>query len=78
MLFLIFSGIIALVFGILFLCAPRTLRALSEKTNRAILLLDEKFFRLRIGIGVSLVLSSVLVLFVAYYLFKKYGVTIAV
>lgn len=78
MLFLIFSGIIALVFGILFLCAPRTLRALSEKTNRAILALDERFLRLRIGIGVTLLISSILVLFVAYYLFKKYGVTVTI
>jgi hypothetical protein len=72
MLFLIGAGVLSFIFGILFLFSPKTLRAISSWFNRA-LSFEEKFIALRIGVGTSLLLAAALMLFTAYFLFKKYG-----
>lgn len=73
MLYLVFVGITAFVFGLLFLCSPQTVRDLNDKGNRMLASFDDMLFKLRIGVGVSLILSSFLCFFVAYYLITKYG-----
>ena len=73
MLYLIFAGVIALVFGVLFLFSPQTIRDLSEKVNQTIGSIDDKAMGLRVGIGISLILSSFLFFFVIYYAIKTYS-----
>jgi len=77
MWFLILSGIVALLGGILFLFSPKTLHQLSSKINATInkmsVPIDEKVYKLRIGVGISLLLVAGLLFFIAYYLTKKYA-----
>ena len=73
MVFLIFSGIVSLLFGIMILLFPQTLRNLDIMTSKAILDLDEKIFRLRIGVGISSIIASILVFFVVYWLIQTSG-----
>jgi len=77
MIFLIFTGIVSFIFGMLFLFAPDKLREVGIKFNQMInkltVSIDDKAYKLRTGIGVSLILSSVLILFVAFFLYKKYS-----
>jgi hypothetical protein len=76
MWFLILAGCVALLGGVLFLFSPETLQQLSSKVNTAInkmsIPIDEKVYKLRIGVGVSLLLVAGLLFFVVYYLTKKY------
>lgn len=76
MWFLILAGIVALLGGILFLFSPDTLRRFSTKINTTInkinIPIDEEVYKLRVGVGVSLMLSATLLLFMAYFIFKKY------
>lgn len=77
MWFLILAGIVALLGGFLFLFSPKTLVELSNKVNatinKASVPIDEKVYKLRFGVGISLVLVSVLLFFVAYYVTIKYA-----
>jgi len=77
MWFLILSGFIALCGGLLFLFSPKTLHQLSNKINTAInklsVPIDEKVYKMRIGVGISLLLVSGMLFFVVYYLTKKYS-----
>ena len=77
MWFLILAGTVALLGGILFLFSPKTLQQLSSKVNTTInkmsAPIDEKIYKLRIGIGVSLLLIAGLLFFIVYYLVKKYS-----
>lgn len=77
MWFLILAGIVAFCGGFLFLFSPKTLRQLNAKVNETInrmsVPIDEKVYKLRIGVGISLILVSAMFFFVAYYLTKKYG-----
>ena len=77
MWFLILSGFVALFGGILFLFSPKTLQQLSTKINTTInkmsIPIDEKVYKMRLGIGVSLLLVAGMLFFVAYYLTKKYA-----
>jgi len=76
MWFLILAGSVALLGGVLFLFSPKLLQKLSSKVNSAInrmsIPIDEEVYKLRIGVGVSLLLVAGLLFFVAYYLSKKY------
>ena len=78
MWFLILAGIVALLGGVLFLFSPKTLHELSSKVNTAInkmsVPIDEKVYKLRTGVGISLLLVAGLLFFIAYYLTKKYSV----
>ncbi|MEI6631757.1 MAG: hypothetical protein WCL25_03985 [bacterium] len=77
MFFLFFAGLVAFVFGILFLFFPKALKDLNDTAkshmSKLVFSIDEQAYRLRIGIGISLLLSSLLVFLVVYFLFKKYG-----
>jgi Na+-driven multidrug efflux pump len=77
MWFLILAGVVSLLSGILFLFSPKTLDVLnnkvSTKINKWSISIDEKIWKLRIGVGVSLLLTAFLFFFVAYFLAKKYG-----
>lgn len=73
MAFLICAGIVALVFGIMILFFPRVIYRVSEKVNKMSFHIDESIYALRAGVGVSLLLVAVMVLFVAYFMFRKYG-----
>jgi len=72
MWFLILVGILAFIFGLLFLFSPRSLENLSTQFNKVVSF-EKKILELRIGVGISLLLASVLCFFVVYYLMKKYG-----
>ena len=77
MWFLILAGIVALLGGYLFLFSPKALVELSNKVNTAInkasVPIDEQVYKLRIGVGISLLLVSGLLFFVAYYVTMKYA-----
>lgn len=71
MYFLIFVGFVSLISGILFLFFPEVLRALCTKADKVLLNLDTKLYDLRQGLGISLLLVSLLIFFVVYYIIKK-------
>ncbi|MDD5070833.1 MAG: hypothetical protein PHV17_08910 [Candidatus Omnitrophica bacterium] len=71
--YLIFVGILSCITGILYLFFPETVRNLNNKANRVVFQFDAKLFNLRIGVGVSLLLISVMTLFVAFYLNEVNG-----
>ncbi len=77
MWFLILSGIVALLGGILILFVPKTLRELNtkitESINKMIVPIDEEVYKLRVGVGVSLLMVAGMIFYVIYYLIKKYG-----
>ncbi len=77
MWFLILAGLVALLGGMLFLFSPKTLHELSNKINTALnkmsVPIDEKVYKLRVGVGISLLLAAGLIFFVAYYISKRYS-----
>jgi len=77
MWFLILAGGVSLLAGVLFLFSPGTLHKLSnkinEELNKRFVPIDEKVYKMRVGVGISLLLVSVMLFFIAYYLAKKYG-----
>lgn len=66
MITMIIAGCVALLFGLLFLFNPRLLIRVSEWSNRIFLYCDEKFYQYRFGLGISLILASLLFFFVAF------------
>ena len=72
MLFLIFAGIVSLVFGVIILCYPKTVEVLSKKFDKAVVKVEEKVYTLKKGIGVSMILASGMIFFVVYYILRKY------
>lgn len=66
---LIEIGILCLVFSILLLFLPFVLLSLSAFLNR-IFSVDETVLKLRVGIGVCLILVSFFLFFIAYVLAK--------
>ena len=72
MLFLIFSGIVSLVFGVMLLGSPDAVKDLSKKFDKALVRLEEKIYTLRKGIGLSMVMVSFMIFYVVYYLVRKY------
>ena len=68
--FLIISGVVALIFGVLLLLAPEGLRKMNMQANRLMSDLDNLIYRYRQGVGVCLLLSAATLFFVAYYLCK--------
>ncbi len=69
--FLIVSGAVGLIFGILLLVAPKTARNINAKVSRAMSNVDNFICKYNQGIGICLVMSGVTLLFVAYYLYKS-------
>jgi len=77
MWFLILAGLVALLGGVLFLFSPKTLRQLSSKINTTLnkmsVPIDEKVYKMRLGVGVSLLLVAGMLFFVVYYLTRRYS-----
>ena len=73
MIFLTFLGIVVLISGILFLFSPQTIRNLNARISKTTGSIDEKFYSLRIGVGVSLILISILAFFTVFYLIRRYS-----
>jgi len=73
MLFLIFAGMVSLVFGIALLVSPQTVRKLEEKYNKFVVVFGENVYNKRKGVGISFLLVSILCFFIVYYLLKKQG-----
>lgn len=65
-------GSLALVIGLLLLFAPRVLKKVNELSARMIAKTDNLTFSYRIGFGVSLMLASLFMFFMAYYFAKKH------
>lgn len=65
-------GSLALVIGLLLLFAPRVLKKLNELSARMIAKTDNLTFSYRIGFGVSLIVASLFMFFMAYYFAKKH------
>ena len=65
-------GTLALVIGLLLLFAPRVLKRVNELSARMIAKTDNLTFSYRIGFGVSLMLASLFMFFMAYYFTKKH------
>lgn len=61
-------GILSLVMGIFFIFAPEMLRTINEMSSRMVSRVEEAAFTYRIGIGLFLVIASLLFFFVAYYI----------
>ena len=61
-------GVISLVVGLLFLIAPGLLKDANDATSRFIASFEEGLFEKRVGVGLSLVIASLLFFFVAYYI----------
>jgi len=77
MWFLLLAGVVALLGGILFLFSPKTLHTFSTKINSTLnkmsVPIDEKVYKLRLGVGISLLLVAGLLFFIVFYLTKKYS-----
>ena len=69
MIIFIVLGIIAMVFGILFLVNVKMLLKISDISNK-VFLTDELVVRYRIGFGICLVLSGLFMFFIAHYLYR--------
>lgn len=61
-------GILALVVGGLFLFAPGLLQDMNERSARLVSNIESKAFVYRLGVGLSLLIASLLFFFVAYYI----------
>lgn len=66
-------GIFTFVIGLLFVVAPNTLRTVNEVTSKLVTDMEEKAFTYRLGVGISLMIASLLFFFVAYYIRVKGG-----
>lgn len=73
MAFLIISGVIALIFGVLLLVSPEGAKKISLKVSTVVNNVDNFIYKYNQGIGLSLILSGLTLLFVAYYLYKISG-----
>ncbi len=69
MITFIVLGVIALVFGSLFLANIKLLLKISKISNK-VFLTDELVVKYRIGFGICLVLSGLFMFFIVYYLYR--------
>jgi hypothetical protein len=73
--YLIFSGAISLLGGVLFLCGKDKIAKLSsdiQKTmNKRVETVDPFFVKNNVGTGVSLLVISIYLFFIAYYVYVK-------
>ncbi|MFQ5464972.1 MAG: hypothetical protein ACE5EI_03500 [Thermodesulfobacteriota bacterium] len=69
--FFIVAGILSLSVGFLFIVSPNTIRRINEAGTRMITNIDSAVFSRRLGVGVTLMISSLLFFFVAYYMYAR-------
>lgn len=70
--FCILIGVIAFALGFLLLFAPNSVRKLNELSAKMIAKIDTLTFSYRIGVGVSLIIASLFMFFMAYYFIKRH------
>lgn len=70
--FSLFIGILAFVVGFLLLFAPSALKKINDLSTKIIAKVDTYVFSYRVGLGVTLILVSVFMFFMAYYYAKRY------
>lgn len=70
--FCISIGVLAFVIGFLLLVAPGFIKKLNELSAKIIAKIDTVTFSYRIGVGVSLILASIFMFFMAYYFTKRH------
>ncbi len=68
--FLITSGIIGVIFGVLLLIVPNFVKNINLKVSRTMSNVDDFICKNNQGIGICLTMSGLTLLFVAYYLYK--------
>lgn len=64
----ILVGIISLAVGFSFIFAPEMLRKINQKSAVIVSNIESKAFDYRVGLGLSLIIASLLFFFVAYYI----------
>jgi len=70
--FSMYIGILAGLMGLLLLFAPGLLKKIDEWSARMVTKLNTTTFSYRIGFGVSLLITSAFMLFMAYYFTKRH------
>lgn len=70
--FCIIIGALAFVVGFLLLFAPNGLKKLNELSAKIVAKIDSTTFSYRIGFGVSLLIVSAFMFFMAYYFTKRH------
>lgn len=73
MLFIKIVGIVSGVIGLMLLFAPKVFIKLNDTANKVRLEIDSKCYNLRVGIGISLVMVSLTMFFIIYYMAQKFG-----
>lgn len=68
----VFVGSLAFVMGLLLLFSPASLKKINDISARMISKIDSLTFTYRIGYGVSLLIVSAFMFFMAYYALKRY------
>ena len=70
--FCILIGTIAFALGFLLLFTPDSVRKLNELSAKMIAKIDSLTFSYRVGVGVSLIIASLFMFFMAYYFTKRH------
>ncbi len=70
--FCILIGAIAFALGFLLLFLPDSVKKLNELSAKMIAKIDSLTFSYRIGFGVSLIIASAFMFFMAYYFTKRH------
>ncbi|MBI4823953.1 MAG: hypothetical protein HY805_06975 [Nitrospirae bacterium] len=65
-------GVLAFLLGAMFLFTPSALKKINELSARMIAKVDTITFSYRIGFGISLLIVSAFMFFMAYYFAKRY------
>lgn len=56
-------ALVALVFGLLFLFSPQTLKKMNKKASQVISKTDESFLKNRIAVGIILIVASLIMFY---------------
>ena len=67
MLIFLTGGTLAFLTGILLILFPKVLKKIGEYMSMSVLNVDSFVYKIRLGIGISLILSGACLLFLAYY-----------
>lgn len=57
-------AVIALIFGLLFLFSPQTLKKMNKKASQVISKTDESFLKNRVAVGVILIVASLIMFYI--------------
>jgi len=57
-------AVIALIFGLLFLLSPQTLKKMNKKASQVVSKTDESFLKNRIAVGVILIVASLIMFYI--------------